>query len=137
MRDDFTAEEITELRQKHGVCKDKWDADRIKAIYLLGLKYSVVEVARVLMIDNAKYHFSKKVEAYLENSRIRLVPLPSYSPNLNLIERLWKFFKKKVLYNRYYKDLKEFRKACIHFFRNIDDVKDEMISFIGHEFELT
>ena len=51
MRDDFTAEEITELRQKHGVCKDKRDADRIKAIYLLGLKYSVVEVARVLMID--------------------------------------------------------------------------------------
>ena len=90
----------------------------------------------ILMLDNAKYHFSKKVVAYLENSRIRVVPLPSYSPNLNLIERLWKFFKKKVLYNKYYKDLKAFRKACIKFFSKIDDVRDEMISFIGHEFEL-
>ena len=90
----------------------------------------------LLMLDNAKYHFSKKVETYLENSRIRLVPLPSYSPNLNLIERLWKFFKKKVLYNKYYKDLKDFRKACIKFFSNIDELREEMISFIGHEFDL-
>lgn len=90
----------------------------------------------LLIVDNARYHFSKQVQAYLENSRIRLIPLPSYSPNLNLIERLWKFFKKKVLYNQYYENLKAFRNACIKFFSNIDDVSDEMISFIGHEFEL-
>ena len=90
----------------------------------------------LLIVDNARYHFSKQVSAYLENSRIRLIPLPSYSPNLNLIERLWKFFKKKVLYNQYYGNLKAFRKACIKFFSKIDDVRDEMISFIGHEFEL-
>ncbi|CAD7853876.1 MAG: Mobile element protein, partial [Olavius algarvensis Gamma 1 endosymbiont] len=34
-------------------------------------------------------------------SCIQLVFLPSYAPNLNLIERFWKFFKKKTLYNRY------------------------------------
>lgn len=90
----------------------------------------------VLILDNAKYHFSKEVKEYLNTSRIRLVPLPSYSPNLNLIERLWKFFKKNVLYNKYYENLATFRSACIQFFRNIDNVREEMISFIGHEFEL-
>ena len=92
---------------------------------------------RILVIaDNAKYHFSKEVMEYLNDSRIELVPLPSYSPNLNLIERLWKFFKKKVLYNKYYENLKIFRKATIDFFYNIDAVRDEMISFIGHELDI-
>lgn len=90
----------------------------------------------VMIVDNAPYHFAPEVKAYLENSRVRFVPLPSYSPNLNLIERLWKFFKKKVLYNRYYKNLKDFREACIRFFKNIDDVKNEMMSFVGYDFEL-
>lgn len=90
----------------------------------------------LLILDNAKYHFSKEVIEYLNDSRIELIPLPSYSPNLNLIERLWKFFKKKVLYNKYYENLKAFRKATIDFFYNIKDVYDEMVSFIGHEFDL-
>jgi transposase len=90
----------------------------------------------LMIVDNAPYHFAPEVKAYLATSRVRFVPLPSYSPNLNLIERLWKFFKKKVLYNQYYKNLKDFRKACIHFFRNIDNVKNEMISFVGRDFEL-
>lgn len=92
----------------------------------------------MVILDNARYHFSKEVKAYLAmpGCRIRLVPLPSYSPNLNLIERLWKFFKKNVLYNRYYKNVAAFRSACIDFFRNIDVRRDEMINFIGHDFEL-
>ena len=90
----------------------------------------------LMIVDNARYHFSKEVKGYLEKSRVRFVPLPSYSPNLNLIERLWKFFKKKVLYNQYYKNLKDFRNACIHFFKNIDALRDEIISFVGSEFEL-
>ena len=39
---------------------------------------------------------------------IELVFLPSYSPNLNLIERYWKFVKKKCLYNRFYEDFESF-----------------------------
>jgi len=90
----------------------------------------------LLIVDNARYHFAKGVLEYLKSSRIELVPLPSYSPNLNLIERLWKFFKKKVFYNKYYENLKTFRQACIYFFSHINDVRDEMISFIGSDFEL-
>jgi transposase len=38
--------------------------------------------------------------------------LPAYCPNLNLIERLWKYFRKQVLYNRYYEHFAEFKAAC-------------------------
>ena len=42
---------------------------------------------------------------------IELCYLPSYSPNLNLIERLWKFVKKQSLYSRYYADFAAFKTA--------------------------
>jgi transposase len=47
------------------------------------------------------------VKDYLENSKIELIFLPPYAPNLNLIERFWKFFKKTVLYGRYYETFAE------------------------------
>ncbi|EGV33944.1 hypothetical protein ThidrDRAFT_0099 [Thiorhodococcus drewsii AZ1] len=75
--------------------------------------------SRIIVIcDNARYYKSKLVAEYLKNSRIQLEPLPAYSPNLNLIERFWKFFKKQVLYNRYYERFAEFRIACKEFLRS-------------------
>jgi transposase len=90
-----------------------------------------------IILDNARYHYSKEVKMYLENSKIKLVFLPSYSPNLNLIERLWKFFKKEVLYNTYYESLSAFRKACANFFKNIGTFRDQIALLINHDFELT
>lgn len=89
-----------------------------------------------VILDNARYHYSKTVKEFIAKSRIKLVFLPSYSPNLNLIERLWKFFKKKVLYNKYHKDIDAFRNASIDFFRNIDSYGDEVARFMSGEFEL-
>ena len=100
-----------------------------------GMRDLLHRLGRVIL-DNARYHYSKIVKAYLETSRIKLIFLPSYSPNLNLIERLWKFFKKKVLYNKYYQDVKEFKEACIKFFRNIKDYHKEIKSLMSSEFEL-
>ena len=88
-----------------------------------------------VILDNAKYHYSWEVKEYLKSSRIQFVFLPSYSPNLNLIERLWKFFKGKVLYNHYYKSLSEFRESCINFFRNIGDHYKELCSLMSGGFE--
>lgn len=90
-----------------------------------------------VILDNAKYHYSWKVREFLKNSRIQLVFLPSYSPNLNLIERLWKFFRKKVLYNKYYEKLDDFRQASINFFKNIGSYWDELASIMSDEFELS
>lgn len=89
-----------------------------------------------VILDNAKYHYSSQVKDFLLASRIKLVFLPSYSPNLNLIERLWKFFKKKVLDNKYYENVDVFRKACIKFFRNIHQYHDDLESLMTGEFEL-
>jgi len=56
-----------------------------------------------LIADNARYYRSKKVREFLEqNQRVKIIFLPPYSPNLNLIERLWLFFKNKRLWNQYY-----------------------------------
>jgi len=90
-----------------------------------------------IILDNARYHYSKEVKEFLEGRKIKLVFLPSYSPNLNLIERIWKFFKKKVLYNRYHENIDAFRKECINFFRNIGDYHDEIERIMSGEFEIT
>lgn len=112
------------------------DADStIQLLEVLEKKYPLAATIFVIL-DNAKYHYSKKVLEFLEKSKIQLVFLPSYSPNLNLIERLWKFFKKKVLYNAYYEKLDDFRQACINFFQNINSYWDELNSIMSGGFEL-
>ncbi len=88
-----------------------------------------------IILDHARYHYSKEVKEYLKGKHIKLIFLPAYSPNLNLIERLWKFFKKKILYNKYYENAGEFRKACVKFFRKIDSQSVEIAKFMNADFE--
>ena len=86
--------------------------------------------------DNAKYYRSKKVKEYLQMSKIKLVFLPPYSPNLNLIERLWKYFRKIVLYNKYYETFDEFKQACKSFFRNIKKYQEDISSLLTENFQI-
>ena len=55
-----------------------------------------------IVLDNAAYQRCLLVQEFARELGIELIFLPSYSPNLNLIERYWKFVKKKCLYNRFY-----------------------------------
>jgi len=64
-----------------------------------------------LVLDNARYQKCKIVTALALQLDIELLYLPTYSPNLNLIERLWKFVKKQVLYSKYYANFYDFRNA--------------------------
>ncbi len=84
-----------------------------------------------VLLDNAKYHFSNIVQEYVKTSRIKLVPIPAYSPEFNLIERFWKLFKKKVLYNTHYPTFKEFKLACLNFFKMQHLYEDEVFSIMG------
>jgi transposase len=64
-----------------------------------------------LVLDNARYQKCKIVEKLALSLSIELLYLPSYSPNLNLIERLWKLVKKKCLYGKYYENFSDFSSA--------------------------
>jgi len=64
-----------------------------------------------LFLDNARYQKCALVMATAARLHIELCFLPPYSPNLNLIERLWKFVKKQCLYSHYYPDFVTFQTA--------------------------
>lgn len=89
-----------------------------------------------LFVDNAPYYRSQVLAEYVKTSRIELVFLPAYSPNLNLIERLWKFLKKKVINTHYYPTFQEFKQAVMGFLEEIHLYKDELRQAIGTKMRL-
>ena len=90
-----------------------------------------------LIMDNARYNHAIKVREYAERdkSRVHLVFLPSYSPNLNIIERLWLFFHQKVLYDKYYETFPEFKETVLNFFQNIGQYREELKSRLTDGFQ--
>ena len=70
-----------------------------------------VGIPITLVLDNARYQKCALVQDLARSLNIELLYLPSYSPNLNLIERLWKFVKKKCLYSEYYPEFNLFKGA--------------------------
>jgi transposase len=71
-----------------------------------------------LVLDNARYQRCKLVQEVAEKLGIELLYLPPYSPNLNLIERLWKLVKKKCLYGKYYEEFSQFSETISQFVKN-------------------
>lgn len=64
-----------------------------------------------IVLDNARYQKCQLVKYVAWQFNIKLVYLPPYSPNLNIIERLWKWTKKKTLYATYYENFETFKSA--------------------------
>lgn len=80
-----------------------------------------------LFCDNAPYYRNKAVTKHLEESKIQLHFLPPYSPNLNPIERLWKWMKERIVYNTYYEHFEDFKLAILGFFSMLTTLDSESI----------
>lgn len=89
-----------------------------------------------IFTDNASYFKKLITDNLIKDQRIEINWLPTYAPNLNLIERLWKFMKKKVLKNKFYGTAKYFREKVEEFFRNIKDYKTELETLLTCNFSV-
>lgn len=88
-----------------------------------------------LIADNASYNHSYELHLFLtDHPRVQLKYLPAYSPNLNIIERLWKFFHKKH-HDKYFEKFKEFEEAVLTFFKNINQYDTELRSLLTDSFQ--
>ncbi|MEI6950861.1 IS630 family transposase [Paraflavisolibacter sp. H34] len=89
-----------------------------------------------IVLDNARYQRCQLVMAAAKSLGITLLFLPPYSPNLNIIERLWKFAKKKILYARYYEKPAAFHQAIESFFKDINqNFKKELKTLMPLKFQ--
>ena len=93
--------------------------------------------AIAIVPDNARYQHCFVVKAFAASVGIHLLFLPPYSPNLNIIERLWKFTKKQILYAKYYDKPAAFHQAIRDFFNSINDHCNEQLqSLLSLKFQL-
>lgn len=90
-----------------------------------------------MVLDNAKYHHARVVKNWLlDHPRFNLIFLPPYSPNLNLIERLWRFFHQKITNNHYFPTFGEFKEVTMQFFQNLHLYKDDLDTLLTENFQL-
>ena len=89
-----------------------------------------------IISDNARYYHNRELKEWAENTKIKQIFLPPYSPNLNIIERLWNFLRKKVINTGFYRNKAEFQLAIKNFFARIGDYKEELESLLTLRFRL-
>jgi putative transposase len=86
-----------------------------------------------LVIDNYIIHRSKKTQAVLEKyaDRIEIIPLPTYSPKLNIIEMLWKYLRRKVTHNHLFKTIDNLVEAVMDFLKSLNQKPELVLSVVG------
>jgi len=87
-----------------------------------------------IILDNARYQRAYAVQQKARELNIDLIYLPPYSPNLNLIERLWRFFKKKVMKNKHYQSFAEFVNTVQQFFIHFDHHIEKLKTLLSFKF---
>lgn len=89
-----------------------------------------------LVLDNASYNKAIRVREQAEASQITLKFQPPYSPNLNLIERLWKFMRQRFCKDKYRATFAEFKSQLDDFFAGLDKYRNELATLLTENFEL-
>ena len=100
----------------HLTGEENCDAKRVIEYFEVILKANRSAPKIKLILDNASYYKAAIVSEWLEkHPKLKLDFLPPYAPNLNLIERFWRFVKDKLVRNTYYKKYKTFRAKLSNF----------------------
>ena len=93
------------------VCNNSYINAQSVCELLLKIAEQNIGIPITVVLDNAKYQHCNLVENYAKELHIELLFLPSYSPQFNIIERLWKWIKKDCLYCKYYDKSTKFQNA--------------------------
>ena len=107
----------------------------IELLHLLMIRYPHIE-HHYVVCDNARYYYNKQLRAWLADKPITLIHLPPYAPNLNLIERLWKFLKKEAISSFYYDTYDKFRAAIIQFLTHPQAYQQQLRSLMNWKFQI-
>lgn len=116
--------------------QERINAQSTKELYQAALEKHLEATCIYIISDNAQYHRNKELTQWVNGTRIRQLFLPPYSPNLNLIERLWKFLRKKVINTKFHQTKEKFREAVRIFFENIPQYKKELETLLTLNFRL-
>ena len=121
----------------HLTGEENCDAKRVIDYFEVILRAYRRAPAIVLILDNATYFKAEIVTTWLKaHPKLRLKFLPSYSPNLNLIERFWRFVKERLVRNTYYEKYKTFRANVFRFLNHVDEYTDELKTLMVEKFEI-
>jgi len=91
--------------------------------------------ARIYVVcDNARYYKNKELRAWLADKPICQVFLPPYSPNLNLIERFWKYLRQKIINTTFYRTKGQFRTAVLDFCTRLPEFGPDLASLLTRKF---
>ena len=93
--------------------EDKFNAQTIEAFFTELVAHREAGKTMVVILDNARFHHAKALSGWLEkhSETFRLDFLPPYSPELNHIERVWKFLRRHCTHNQYFENLDNLRQA--------------------------
>jgi len=120
-----TLESPARAKQKTGKSKTRRMQEAFAAhLRHVGRMYPAAEAERVvLIIDNAPWHRGRLIdEALAEHPHLEFYRLPSYSPQLNFIERFWKLLRRRATHNRYFDalaDLKRSLRASLSYYQTV------------------
>jgi len=105
--------------------------------FLRLLRSAHPEVERfILYVDGARYYDSPVVKAWLKrHPGFLLSPIPAYSPNVNLIERLWKFMRAKALC-RWHKKFEDMQAAVSEVLDHLGNYRDELQTLMTEKFHI-
>jgi len=118
------------------ITEENCNKETIK-VFLDEVKKTYQQAKRItIFLDNARYQRNYEVQEHAKKLGIVLEFMPPYSPNLCLIERVWKFFKKKVIKNKYYDTFEKFELFICKFFQNWKLYQTELQSLLTLDFEI-